>query len=130
MTAFLLIFVLVVFVLTGRRRPRRLLFALAYLLVIVFGYMVVMTFLPTFDDPAHLSEVSKRLGESAAKHVLPLLARHVPWNMPGVLLLLQLPVVWIIGRRVRVRWCRVLPKGAREIRWAGALALVGGSGLV
>ena len=127
-TALLVISVLVVFAVTQRRQWYRLALALVYLVAVAFAYMLAMTFLKSFDEAAHLGEVAGWSGESAARHLLPILARHVPWNMPLVLLVAQLPALWLVGDRVKLRAGGVLPVTLRDMLWTGAVVvgLLGG----
>ena len=120
--------VVVVFVLTQRPRWHRPALALLYLGAMAWAYMFTMTCLPSYDAAAHLPEVSAVWGSGAATALLPLLTRHVPWNMPLVLLVLQLPALWIVGDGVKVRGLCALPVGARERLWtcAGAAVLLAG----
>ena len=99
-----LVAVLVVFVLTDCRRWHRLGLALVYLAAIVSAYLFTMTRLPGYDEVGHL----------------PLLVRHVPWNAPLALLLLELPALWMVGERVKLRAVGVLPAGVREWLWTSA----------
>jgi len=127
----LVLSVLVIFAFTRRRAWHRLFLALVYLLAIGFAYLVVMTFLPNFEEGVQGPEVAAVLAQvfgpafaqAAAGRVLPLLARHVPWNMPLVLLVLELPAIWIVGERVRLRPARVLPPGTSAALAAAGLGL-------
>jgi hypothetical protein len=119
-TLLFLLLALVVFALTSPRKWLRLAIALAYLPAVLFCYHVLMTQLPNFNEP-QAAEVAARLGKSAGAWLGPLLTRHVPWNMPALLFLFQLPAVLIIGARVTLHPVDVVPETLRRLARAGAL---------
>ncbi|HUU42752.1 MAG TPA: DUF4350 domain-containing protein, partial [Planctomycetota bacterium] len=133
-TALVVLFLLVVFALRRERRPMPLACALVYLAAVGFLYLALMAFLPNFESDAQANAFLSRLCEDAPRWLAWLLeglivpltrlfARHVPWNLPALLLLLELPALCMVAWRVDSRPVRVWPSTGAGLRWAGAFAL-------
>jgi len=122
---------LAVFALSGKRSWRRLALAVVYLVAVALAYLVAMMFLPSYGEASEQAEVTALLSslftptfaKEATGSVLGFLSRHVPWNMPLVLLVFQLPAIWLVAERVRLRPARVTPGRKRELLCAAGFSL-------
>jgi hypothetical protein len=127
----LVLTVLAVSVFSGARNWWRLALSLVYLAAVALAYLVAMTFLPSYGETAEGAEVAALLasvsGPAFAKEatgsVLGFLSRHVPWNMPLALLVFQLPAIWMVAERVKLRPARVLAGARNDLLCAAGLAL-------
>ena len=121
--AVFIVCLLLVFLFTRKRSARRLLCALVYLAAVWFAYLMLMTLAPSYEEAAHSSELAAQFGKPAAEFLLPLFSRHVPWNLPLVLFLFELPAIWIVADRTKARRTAWLPEGRRGLLLAAALCL-------
>jgi hypothetical protein len=129
-----LLAIFVLFAFTDRRSWSRFILAIVYVAAINFGYLVLMTTLGNTEigSPLPPPQDPKSLLPLLSRHLGPeFLGHHVPWNLPFVLFIFELPAIWLIAHNAVLRPTRLFPRPL-EVPWAAGMVvtLVVGVGLL
>ena len=117
--AFFAIALLVLFTLRRRRDRARLVMAFVTLAALLLMHAFVMTLLPNFED----INAARAFAPQLPSCLLVVLVRHVPWDVPLLLVPVSLVAVWIVVAGADLRPVRFAPTSVRGFRRAGAFAL-------